>query len=137
MIDINQELVDSIKKHEGFRGEVYQDHLGFDTVGYGTKMPLSEKEAAVILTMRLNNMIKNLELKKPFVYQLPREAQNILSEMAYQLGVVGLLNFRRMWIHLRDHDFHNASVEMLDSKWASQTPSRAYELSLRMKNTKS
>jgi lysozyme len=121
-------LVVEIKENEGFRGEVYKDHLGFDTVGYGTKMPLSKKEATVLLRMRLYDKAEELATVKPLFNQLPEDVQNVLAEMAYQLGVGGLLKFRKMWKHIEAYEFDKASVEGLDSLWAKQTPSRANKL---------
>ena len=130
------DLIFSIKEHEGFRGEVYQDHLGFDTVGYGTKMPITRKEATVLLRLRLTAMTEKLFDRQPIFRYLPPEAQSILSEMAYQMGVAGLMKFKKTWDFLEDHDFQSASVEMLNSKWHKQTPSRAEELASRMKQIK-
>ncbi len=125
-------LVISIKENEGFRGNVYQDTLGFDTVGFGTKMPISEKEATVLLRMRINGKIEELSRRKPLFTQLPHEVQEILAEMAYQLGVTGLLKFRKTWLYLEENEYESASIEMLDSLWAKQTPNRAKELSDRL-----
>ena len=132
MINLDK-LVTDIKEEEGFRGEVYKDHLGFDTVGYGTKMPLSKIEATVLLRMRLDAMIAELKTKKTLFAQLPFEVQEILCEMAYQIGVPGLMKFSNTWGFLEDHDFEAASIEMLDSLWHKQTPERAKRLSARMK----
>jgi len=38
---------------------------------------------------------------------------------------------------LQDQDYETASLEMLDSRWAEQTPARAEELSLIMKDAES
>lgn len=126
-------LIESIKKHEGFVGTSYKDTLGYDTIGYGTKLPLSKEESELLLTMRLKNKIKELENREPFFNELPLEKQEIIAEMVYQMGVSGVLKFKRMWQALYEFDFFQASVEMLDSKWAKQTFTRAYELSLRMR----
>ncbi len=130
---ILDDLVVSIKKHEGFRGEVYKDHLINVTLGYGTLMPITQIEATLLLRNRLDKMIKELSLKEPVFNSVPPQAQSILSEMAYQMGVNGLLKFKKTWRFLESHDFESASVEMLDSKWAKQTPNRAKELSDRLK----
>ena len=127
-----ENLLESIKKNEGFRGDPYKDTLGFQTIGYGTKLPLSEAEAEVIAKMRLKDKIKELEKKEPFINELPLDKQEIIVEMCYQMGVNGVLRFRRMWKALKEFDYRLASVEMLDSKWAKQTFSRAYELSKKM-----
>jgi lysozyme len=125
-------LVDSIKINEGFRGDVYKDHLGFDTVGFGTKMPLDEDEAELLLTHRLKKKIKEIEAKEPYINKLPLEKQEIVIEMAYQMGVTGVMNFKNMWVALKENDYKTAGAEMLDSLWAKQTPNRAKELSDKM-----
>lgn len=127
-------LIKSVKKHEGFRSEVYKDSLGFDTIGYGTKMPLSEFEAELILRHRLDAKIEELVNEKQIVLALPSDKQFILYEMAYQLGVSGLVKFKKMWIALESKDYFAASEEMLDSRWAKQTPRRANELAFKMKS---
>ena len=129
-------LIESIKKDEGFRGEVYQDHLGFDTVGYGTKMPLDRDEATLLLQHRLNKLIANLTMLKPIVKELPDEAAEILYEMSYQMGVTGVLTFKNMWAALDNRNYNLAADEMLDSKWANQTPRRAKAAADRMRNIK-
>ena len=127
-----ENLLESIKKNEGFVGTSYKDTLGFDTIGYGTKLPLSEEEAEVLLSLRLRDKIKELEKREPFINELPLEKQEIIVEMCYQMGVSGVLKFKRMWSALKEFDYERASVEMLDSKWAKQTFTRAYELSKKM-----
>jgi len=61
-------------------------------------------------------------------------AFGILIEMVYQLGVYGVSKFKKMLIALDSKDYQTASIEMLDSKWAKQTPNRAEDLSSRMRN---
>jgi len=120
-----QELIEGIKKSEGFVGVVYKDSLGIDTIGYGTRMPLDEEEAALILEHRLNKKIEHLLKEKPFIRELSINRQNVLFEMAYQLGVNGLLGFKKMFNALENKDYRNAKLEGLDSKWRKQTPLRA------------
>jgi len=122
-------LIIDIKENEGFSGVVYKDTLGFDTFGFGTKLPISKKESTVLLRMRLSDKIEELSRRKPLFTQLPHNVQEILAEMAYQLGVTGLLKFKKTWLYLEEGENESASVEMLDSLWAKQTPNRAKELS--------
>lgn len=121
-------LVENIKRSEGFRGDVYEDHLGFATVGYGTKMPISEAEAELLLKRRLEIAVDALLEKKGFIAELSEQRQEVLYEMVYQLGVNGLLKFKKMFAAIEAGDFERASKEMLDSKWAKQTPNRAQRL---------
>jgi lysozyme len=54
--------------------------------------------------------------------------------MAYQLGVNGLLGFKKTLRYMSQKDWEKASVEMLDSRWAKQTQKRAEELSAKIKS---
>lgn len=121
-------LIKSIKQHEGFIDHVYQDQLGIDTLGYGTKMPITEQEATILLQYRLDAMISDLVSKEPYYNELPQQIADVVAEMAYQLGVNGVLNFKKMWSALKNKNYKEASIQMLNSKWATQTPERAKEL---------
>ena len=63
---------------------------------------------------------------------LPQEVQHILVNMCFQLGQRGLGNFKQMGKAIEESDWGKASVEMMDSRWASQTPQRAERLKNRM-----
>ena len=132
MIDLEKQL----KEHEGFSGMPYDDSLGYATIGFGTKLPLSEDEAELLLKHRLKQKRDELIEAMPFVYNLPDDKQKVLYEMSYQLGVRGLLLFKRMFRALKSGDFETASKEMLDSRWAKQTPNRAKKLSEIMRGAK-
>ena len=63
---------------------------------------------------------------------LPQEVQHILVNMCFQLGQRGLSNFKQMGKAIEEGDWEKASVEMMDSRWATQTPERAKRLQDRM-----
>ena len=125
-------LIDDIKQEEGFKGIVYKCTEGFDTIGYGTRLPLSEKEAEMILEYRLNILKGNLS-GSLYMLDIDKKAWDILYNMVYQMGVKGVLNFKNMIKALENKDYKKAGDEMLDSKWAKQTPARANRLSKAMK----
>lgn len=125
-------LIDDIKQEEGFKGTVYKCTEGFDTIGYGTRLPLSEKEAEMILEYRLNILKSNLS-SSLYMLDIDKKAWDILYNMVYQMGVKGVLNFKNMIKALEAKDYKRAGDEMLDSKWAKQTPARANRLSKAMK----
>ena len=125
-------LIDDIKQEEGFKGIVYKCTEGFDTIGYGTRLPLSEKEAEMILEYRLNILKGNLS-SSLHMLDIDKKAWDILYNMVYQMGVKGVLNFKNMIKALEAKDYNKAGDEMLDSKWAKQTPARANRLSKAMK----
>ena len=121
-------MIEMIKKHEGFRGMPYEDSLGFPTIGYGTKLPLTKEEAELLLKHRLDKKIEELKNYEPFFIDLPQKAQEVIANMSYQMGVGGVMKFKNMWNALKNEDYKKAADEMLDSRWARQTPNRANEL---------
>ena len=114
-------LIEHIKEEEGFRGYPYDDTLGFPTIGYGTKLPLTEHESLLILEYRLASMQKELIKNLPD-FSAQAEVWDVLYGMTYQMGVRGVLNFKKMIVALRARDYREAARQMLDSKWAKQTP---------------
>ncbi len=126
------QAIENIEREEGFRGTVYKDSLGFDTLGYGTKMPIIEEEAELILIYRFEIMQKELD-EKLKNRKIETKAMDILYEMAYQLGVPRVLKFKNMLNALENGDFLEASKQMLDSAWHRQTPERCERLAERMR----
>ena len=59
---------------------------------------------------------------------LPQEAQHVLVNMCFQLGQNGLSKFKKTNIAVEDKDYRSWAVNMIDSKWALQTPERARRL---------
>jgi lysozyme len=150
-------LIKSIKGHEGFKQYPYIDPVvamypniagiskeemsiikkHFDklkvTFGYGFTF-ITEEEALLVLQNRIKTIKKDLYYKSEWVIEQPQEIQDVLVEMAYQIGVNGLLKFKKTLALIKQGKYKEASIEMLDSKWAKQTPRRAKELSERLSN---
>lgn len=129
---VSNELLNSIKTNEGFRSKVYEDTLGFDTIGYGfaiKDLVLDEDIALIILTRKLENLVSRIEDKFDWFCGMPNLVQDVIIEMCYQLGISGFSKFRKTIGYLQTKQWVRASIEMLDSKWARQTPNRAKHLS--------
>ena len=137
-----EELKERIKKHEGFVPKIYRDSLGYATIGYGhlvlptdhfeDGVEYSKEELNEVFEKDFQNALDNAnKLIKdiPLVYQ----AKEVICEMVFQLGIGGVSKFKNMWKALEEGDYYTASVEMLDSRWAKQTPKRAESLSNIMK----
>jgi len=125
-------LLEAVKLSEGFRDRVYKDTLGIDTIGYGfaiKDLVLDEDIAEMILRRKIDNLIDRANKRFKFLKDLPREAQDVIYEMCYQLGVTGVSKFKKTLLYLENEEFRMASKEMLDSRWARQTPNRAKRLS--------
>ena len=138
-------LLKSVKKHEGYRNKVYLDSLGKRTVGVGhlcvedfweDNKEYEEKFLLTILEHDLKSAIKSAERLCSNCPALDDLAKETIIEMVFQLGETGVSKFRNMWKAL-EHDppnYEQASIEMLDSRWAKQTPGRAKEMSEHMRS---
>ena len=125
-------LLESIKHHEGFVEHVYDDSLGIPTIGYGFAIKdliLEEDLCDEILLRKLRKLGRSVMGKFPFFDSLPSDCKEVLMEMCYQLGVTGVSKFKLALKAMEDGDWEKAADEMLDSKWAKQTPRRAKEMS--------
>ena len=135
--------VAQLKLDEGFSGEVYQCPTGYDTVGYGARMPLTPAEGEMILRYRLQRMWKQFRHNFAAKYEdaedihlAPSHVQQALLNMIYQLGVGGVLKFRNMLRCVAAGEYAAASSEALDSLWARQTPARAHRVARLLRGEK-
>tara|TARA_R100001530_G_C4282093_1_gene145832 strand:- start:411 stop:833 length:423 start_codon:yes stop_codon:yes gene_type:complete len=127
-----KDLLESIKKHEGFVEHVYDDSLDIPTIGYGfaiKDLVLDEDIAEEILIRKLEKLKRNANARFQWLEDMPQEIQAVVLNMCYQLGVTGVSKFRKAISALQEGEWHEAADEMLDSLWARQTPNRATELS--------
>ena len=124
-------LLENIKESEGFRSKVYQCTEGHDTIGYGfaiKDLVLSRDICDQILETKVAELKLIVNQKIPFIEALPDVVQEVLYEMYYQMGN-SLFKFKKTLKHLENKDYRLAAKEMLDSRWAVQTPNRAKKLS--------
>ena len=125
-------LLDDIKKHEGFRARVYQCTEGYDTIGYGfaiKDLELDEDIAEMILIRKLEKLQKRITSTFGWFFNSPEDVKDVVTNMCYQLGVSGFSKFKKTIYLLETEQYQEASIEVLDSLWAKQTPNRAKELS--------
>jgi len=127
---LSKELIESTKRHEGYRQQAYQDSVGVWTIGYGTNLQvlkISEELAEAWLISELEACAKALS-HHPVYERMNQARKDVLTEMAYNLGLKGLYGFKRMWVALGREDWEQAKLEGLDSKWAEQVGARARRL---------
>jgi len=133
---MRNKVYESIKKHEGLRLKPYKCPAGKLTIGYGRNLEdngITELEAEELLRndiFRINEELMDSIGQYP---SLPLFIKDVLVEMAYQMGVNGLLKFEKTLEFVSQGAYEKASIEMLDSQWAKQTPQRAKTLSNLMK----
>ena len=132
-----EELKEKIKIHEGFRNYVYLDSLGKATIGWGhlcrddenwdIKKSYDIEELKECFNKDFEIALTGAELLIGSI-KIKKKAKEVIIEMVFQLGKTGVSKFKNMWKALKKKDYKKASFEMLDSKWAKQTPNRANEL---------
>ena len=113
--------------NEAYRRDVYLDSEGIPTIGIGFNLNegFSIEESMLILRHRLDLLEEELENKVPVFDDLCTVRKIVLLDMAYNLGVPGLLKFKKMLAALEEGDFELAAKEMLDSRYAAQVKGRA------------
>jgi len=117
--------------NEGYRQFAYQCTAGKSTIGIGFNLDdvgLSEEESLVILNMRLDKIEGKLTAALPWFCDLNEARRAALKDMAYQMGVNGLLSFRKSLALISEGSYAMAGMELFDSRWAGQTPRRAAEV---------
>ena len=132
MTDLEREVASD----EGFVPIPYRCTSGKLSIGYGTNIQdgITKDEALLLLRHRLGKVVAALESRLPFWPKLTDDRRRVLANMGYQLGVGGLMGFKRMLAGLSRGDYEAAAGEMLDSKWARQdSPGRARRLAERMR----
>ena len=139
-----ESLKEKIKIHEGFRNKIYLDSLSKKTIGYGHLITKDDKfeEGVEYSREELDELFekdfqKGWNLMQVFcdennLRSISDTAKEILCEMIFQMGFAGVSKFKNMIKALKNRDYKQASIEMLDSRWAKQTPNRAKELSNHM-----
>lgn len=159
---MNQVFLDQLYRDEGCVLKPYLCSRGYWTIGvgrnletnglteqeqllfFGKTMPkaeviealklrsISKEEAHSMLLNDLFTILMRLSNKVSFVGHDPVRCY-VLLNMAFQLGLNGLLNFKNSIRLFNNKDYKNCAVELLDSLWAiKQTPNRANRLSKQM-----
>lgn len=131
-----ERLIADLMVDEGFRGRSYRDAVGVLTIGYGRNLeanPLTTDEAQYLLEHDVDRAIRVVRQSLPWTARLDAVRQSVLVNMAFNLGMVKLLGFRRMLEAAKSGDFETAADEMLDSTWAQQVGHRAQRLAQQMR----
>lgn len=116
-----------IKENEGLRLQVYRCTADKQTIGYGRNLEdkgINKIEAEFMLRNDIDEIDMQLS-QNGLLGLLDPAREAVLYDMAYQMGITGLLKFKNMLSALKSGDYITAAHELLDSKYAKQTPSRA------------
>ncbi len=125
------DLIRQLKRHEGHNGKPYKCTSGKTTIGYGHNLdalPLTEEQSERILYDDVARCTYECSVNVQNWNELEYEVQCILINMCHNLGIVGLMRFKKMFKALKGHDRKEASKEIRDSLYYEQVTNRAEEL---------
>ena len=133
-----KELLKQLKYEEGLRLEAYLCPAEKLTIGYGhnldampmfegRKIPhvIDELFAELLLEWDVDRTVEKLKREWHGFDLLTGARRDAIINMAFQLGVGGLLKFKKMLDALNKCEWQRAANEALNSTWAEQTPGRA------------
>lgn len=136
---MKEQITKQLRRDEGVVSSVYQDSLGYWTIGVGRLIDkrkggrLRDNEIDFLLSNDIDEVEETLEARISFYKSLSEARRGVLLNMAFNLGVDGLLAFKNTLSLVGAGKYEQASVEMLKSKWASQVGDRAKRLSTQMR----
>lgn len=139
MSTLIDDLTQQLRRDEGERLTAYRDSLGFWTLGVGRLIDarrgggISRAESAYLLGNDIGRVAGDLRETLPWITALDEARQGVLMNMAFQMGVRGLLGFRNTLGMVERGEYGRAAAGMLNSKWARQTPERAQRLAVQMR----
>lgn len=128
-------MVRQLRLHEGERLKPYRDTVGKLTIGVGRNLEdrgITLEESAMLLANDIAAEERELLRALPWVAKLDEVRQRVLLDMAFNMGLAGLLGFKRTLATIQAGDYQAAATMMLDSKWAKQVGQRAERLSRMM-----
>lgn len=140
---MNREAVyEQLKIDEGVVYEVYLDHLGYPTFGVGHLIIEGDAEhgsavGTTITEERVKECFeKDLDIAVSECEALfgdnwnnyPGELQEVLVNMMFNMGRGRLGGFKKFIAAINESDWNKASIEMMDSRWATQVGNRAIRL---------
>lgn len=132
-----------IRRHEGYRNDMYKDSKGIWTIGVGHNLEehgLSDAAVDFILEEDLQMVIDECRKKLKFFRDLDEVRQAAIIDMVFNMGMPTFLTFKKTIRFIEQGLLHSAANEMLrgsspdsKSKWYSQVGPRALRISEMMK----
>lgn len=125
------QISDQLIKHEGLRLFVYYDSLGIPTIGVGRNLKdrgISKNEAMMMLENDIDDFTLQLSERLYWFDMQPDDAKLVLIDMAFNMGIGGLLTFHKALEYFKNNDYKNAAIELQNSKWAGQVGTRCDDL---------
>ena len=117
-----------IAQEEGFKQFPYKCSEDKLTIGIGRNLEdvgLSKEEVIFLYEADERSAIAGASSLVNEFEWLSDARKIALVSMVFQMGKTGVSKFKNMIAAINAGDFHEAANQMLESKWARQTPNRA------------
>jgi lysozyme len=131
---------DRLKKQleidEGRKSRIYIDTANKITAGVGrnlTDRDFSADEIDLMLNNDIALVERQLDKALPWWREMTDARQDALCNLAFNLGIAGLLKFKNTLTFMRAKRYDAAAMGMLDSLWAKQVGQRAVRLAAMMR----
>ena len=141
-----EKLINDLEVDEGCKFEIYNDHLGYPTFGighliteddpeYGQPLgtPIDEDRVREAFEKDVDRVCMDCLKLYPDFTSLPDDAQLIIANMMFNMGLPRLSQFKKMKAAVEASDWDEAANQMEDSRWFRQVPNRAQRLIERMR----
>jgi lysozyme len=129
-------LIEQLRRDEGCVLKPYRDQVGKLTIGVGRNLDdvgISSDEAEYLLANDIRKADGAVVAALPCMANIDPIRRAVLTNMAFNMGIYGLLGFKHTLDLVRDHKYADAADSMLNSKWAHQVGVRAARLSEQMR----
>lgn len=129
-----------IRDEGGYRKYAYLDSRGFTTIGFGRCIDrpvgkgVSLAEAEAMLDADIRDFTADVLVALPWAKSLDEVRRGVLVNMAMNMGVQGLLSFKKALASMRAGEWYQAAAHMMDSRWAKQVGIRAERLAEQMRS---
>lgn len=129
-IEIASKIIKLDEESGKFKSKPYYCSKKYPTIGWGFRIPntnqfdplppitMSEADGNKMLAAKLDKYNTELSSNINTRHLYPKlnpVRQAVLLSMRHQLGMTGLVGFRKMWIAIEKQDWDEAAAEIMDS----------------------
>ena len=118
-----------ISRHEGLALKPYKDTRGLLTIGRGRCLStrgITKAEADYLFGNDFDGVLADLA-EQAWWSKVDPVRQIVLTDMGFNMGAHGVLEFKRMIVALLAQKWGLAADAMMDSEWANEVGDRADE----------
>lgn len=128
---MSESLQDMLIRHEGLRLKPYRCSAGKLTIGVGRNLDdvgITYAEAMEMFDHDIARCLNDCTHAFPWFPELDDARKAVLIDMCFNMGIAGLLKFKKFLKSMESNNYDLAAIEMMESLWSKQVPRRALEL---------